>query len=298
MTLSVVILSFNCQATIGETIRSALAVSSDIHVVDSFSSDTTRAVAQSLGARVVTHEFVNYAAQRNWAIEHLPLSGDWELHLDADERLSVELSIALRRAMIEDRRDLAGYHVARMVRFMGRAIRHGGMYPIWHMRCFPRGAGRCEAREYDQHFVVSGRTARLPGFLLDDMRSPLSEWIERHNRWSDAEMREQGSDRSARLLVEPNLLGNLLERKRALRQLYVRSPLFARAFLLFVYRYILRLGFLDGKEGLIFFVLQTFWYHFLIDAKLHEERMKADGLGEEHDRIALSSRLPGRDLGA
>jgi glycosyltransferase involved in cell wall biosynthesis len=270
MNLSVVILTYNSEHNIEETIRSASQVSSDIHVVDSFSDDATCNIARQTGARVVQHPFASYAAQRNWAIDNLPLRHQWELHLDADERLSRQLVAELQQFSALPHDDRVGYHVARLVHFLGRPIRHGGMLPIWHMRLFRHGFGRCESREYDQHFVVNGPTGRLRGWLIDDHRSPLTEWVQRHNRWSDAEVRELTGNPGERLLVEPSLYGSPIERKRYLRQVYQRSPAFVRAFLLFAYRYFFRLGFLDGKEGLIFFVLQTFWYRFLVDAKLFE----------------------------
>ena len=99
----------------------------------------------------------------------------------------------------------------------------------------------------------------------------LSEWTTRHNRWSDAEVEEQTTV-SGSLRIEPRFWGNAIERKRYLRGLYNNSPLFVRPYGLFVYRYLLRLGFLDGKEGFIFWTLQTFWFRFLIDAKLFEHR--------------------------
>jgi hypothetical protein len=101
----------------------------------------------------------------------------------------------------------------------------------------------------------------------------LSEWTARHNRWSDAEVMEQTQALDA-VRIQPRLGGNPLERKRYLRGLYNRAPLFIRPYALFFYRYFLRLGFLDGREGFIFWTLQTFWFRFLIDAKLFEHRKK------------------------
>lgn len=273
MNLSVVILTYNSSATIRATIESARRVSDDVYVLDSFSSDDTCSIIEESGVRLVQHPFVNYAAQRNWAIENLPLHHQWELHLDADERLSDELIAELEQLASWQKGGIVGYHVRRLVHFLGRPILHGGMFPIWHLRLFRRRLGRCEAREYDQHFVVNGPTGKLRGWLLDDNRSPLTEWVRRHNKWSDAEVRELTSDRNGRLQIEPNLFGSPIERKRYLRQAYQRLPLFARAFLLFGYRYFFRLGFLDGREGLIFFVLQTFWFRFLVDAKLFERSL-------------------------
>jgi glycosyltransferase involved in cell wall biosynthesis len=275
MTLSVVILTFNSEATIGATLTSARRVSDDVHVVDSGSTDRTVAIAAQHGARIVSHEFESYGAQRNWAIDQLPLRHGWELHLDADERLTEQLIGAI--ADLQQRGfpgPAVGYFIPRLVHFLGRPIRHGGMYPIWHMRLFRRGRGRCEARRYDQHFHVDGPTGRLPHPMIDDIRMKLGEWVIRHNRWADAEVDEllHGGGSG----ITPKLAGNPVERKRALRGSYNRMPRFLRAVLLFLYRYVLRLGFLDGRAGLIFFVLQTFWFRFLVDAKLYE-RERGDG---------------------
>jgi glycosyltransferase involved in cell wall biosynthesis len=278
MRFSTVILSYNSEATIARTVESIAALSDDIHVVDSYSSDRTCEVLRRCGVHVVQHPFANYSAQRNWAIENLPLRYEWELHLDADERISAQLAREL--AYLKDHdppAEIQGYCLPRLVHFMRRPLRHGGMYPIWHMRLFRRRSGRCEDREYDQHFVVGGKTAKLQGPIIDDIAMPLSEWVIRHNRWSDAEVRElsRGSHSGE---LRARLTGNPLERKRSFRNAYNSSPLFLRAGLLFFYRYVIRLGFLDGTEGLIFFFLQTFWFRFLIDAKLIEQRSTQGGL--------------------
>jgi glycosyltransferase involved in cell wall biosynthesis len=272
MNLSVIILSFNSEITIEQTIRSVLPLSDDIHVVDSYSSDSTRAIARKCGASVVKRQFTNYADQRNWAIDNLLIKYEWELHLDADEMVSSKLRdqlLALKRGA--EFTGVNGYCIPRLVYFKGRAIRHGGMFPIWHMRLFRHGFGRCEEREYDQHFVVEYPTAKLQGWFIDDIRMPLSEWISRHNRWSDAEVFEL-LRKDHKTGVQAKLWGNPLERKRSFKNLYERLPPFYRAWLLFLYRYVFRAGFLDGKEGFIFFFLQTLWFRLLIDAKLLEHR--------------------------
>jgi len=274
--LSVVILTFNSADTIGATIASAKALSDDIHVVDSFSTDATVALAEGLGARVVQHAFENYGAQRNWAIETLALKHSWELHLDADERLTEGLAAEIGKVMADPIEAIDGYLIPRLVYFLNHPIRHGGMYPIYHLRLFRRGRGRCERRQYDQHFLVEGGTlAKLHSPMIDDIRLSLGEWVARHNRWADANV-AMAYDASLRGEIQGRLAGgNAIERKRALRGAYDRMPLFLRPFLLFLYRYVIRLGFLDGKAGLIFFVLQTFWFQFLVDAKIYERRLRA-----------------------
>lgn len=272
MSISIIILTFNSEKTIAATLESACKVSDDIHIVDSFSTDKTLEIARHYGANVLQHEFENYGVQRNWAIYTLPLKYDWQLHLDSDERLSDGLveELNIHKTLFAD--NIVGYYVPRLVHFLGRPIRHGGMFPIWHMRLFRNGAGRCESRCYDQHFYVNGATRQLTKPMIDDHRMNLTEWIARHNRWADAEADElmvPGKDGP----IAGRMQGNPVEKKRALSGFYYSMPLFVRSFLLFLYRYVFRLGFLDGREGLIFFVLQTFWFRFLVDAKLFERRL-------------------------
>ncbi|HZX31376.1 MAG TPA: glycosyltransferase family 2 protein [Rhodocyclaceae bacterium] len=274
--ISVVVLTFNAAETIGATLASAVALSDDVHVVDSGSTDATLDIARDAGARIASHPFENYGAQRNWAIDTLPLRHQWQLHLDADERVSDELAAELRALFSGDGppSSIAGYHIPRLVHFHRQPIRHGGMWPIFHMRLFRRGCGHCENRKYDQHFVVRGQSAQLKGPMIDDIRLPLGEWTARHNRWADAEVDEILCPSDA--VIAPGK-SNPIARQRELRRRYYDAPLFWRAFGLFIYRYVIRLGFLDGKWGLIFFVLQTFWFRFLVDAKLHERQEQGEG---------------------
>ena len=274
MSLSVIVLTFNAEATLDATLTSARQVSDDIHVVDSGSTDGTPAIAERHGAQVVSHPFENYGRQRNWAIDTLPLKHGWQLHLDADERLSPELSARINALRSAFPADIDGYFLPRLTHFLGHPIRHGGMYPIWHMRLFRNGKGRCEDRRYDQHFYVEGRTARLSQPMIDDIRMSLGEWTLRHARWADSEVAQLTAPAGG-MVIGGRMGGDPVERKRALRGAYDRAPLFARALGLFVYRYLLRGGFLDGRRGLVFFVLQTFWFRFLIDAKLYERRLAA-----------------------
>lgn len=272
--VSVVVLTFNAAETIGATLASAVAFSDDVHVVDSGSTDATLDIARSYGAKIVSHPFESYGAQRNWAIGELDLKHEWQLHLDADERVSDALAVELDELFADGGPPAAivGYYIPRLVHFHRQPIRHGGMWPIFHMRLFRRGYGHCENRKYDQHFYVDGQSARLAGPMIDDIRLPLAEWSARHNRWADAEVDEMLAPSDG---VIPPGNATPVAQKRALRSRYNRAPLFWRAFGLFLYRYVFKLGFLDGRWGLIFFVLQTFWFRFLVDAKLYE-RMERD----------------------
>jgi glycosyltransferase involved in cell wall biosynthesis len=270
---AVILLSFNSEDTLGATLSRARLVSDEIFVVDSGSRDRTLEIAQEAGAAVVEHPFEHYGAQRNWAIDNLPVTSSWQLHLDADEWMDDRLVEAIRA--LPDDPPHFGYFLPRYVKFLGRVLRHGGMNPTWHLRLFRTGAGRCEDRKYDQHFLLlSGSSARLPGAIIDDNRMPLSEWTARHNRWADNEVAELDSGPQTER-IRPDARGNPIERKRYMREKYNRMPLFVRPFMLFFYRYFLRLGFLDGREGFIYWILQSFWFRFLVDAKIWEKRRAA-----------------------
>lgn len=269
--ISVIILTHNSMATIQRTIESAKRVSDDIHVVDSLSTDETLGFVKGLGVNVVTHPFEHYGAQRNWAIDNLPLRYDWELHLDADERLTDALISEINQLKKSFPEDIAGYFVPRLLHFLEHPIRHGGMFPTWHMRLFRHGKGRCEIQLYDQRFFAEGKVQKLKNHMIDDVRMPLSVWTKRHTIWAHAEAKETLNPTKTNLIVG-RFFGNPVERKRCLIGFYNRAPLFVRPFLLFFYRYFLRLGFLDGKPGLIFFFLQTLWFRFLVDASIYELR--------------------------
>lgn len=266
MVPTVVILSFNSSETIGDTISSVRPLSDDIFIVDSGSTDNTVEIAKREGAQVLYHPFENYGLQRNWAIDNIAGKYSWQLHLDADEQVTAALREEI--ASIPEDATFSGFLLPRYLKFMGRLLRHN-LAPTFHMRLFRAGTTRCEIRHYDQHFICSGPTSTLQGAMIDDIRMPLTEWTRRHNQWSDAEVKEllEGSKEGR---VQGKLSGNSIERKRYLRARYNGLPLFVRPFLLFIYRYFFRLGFLDGKEGLVFCVLQAFWFRFLVDAKIME----------------------------
>jgi glycosyltransferase involved in cell wall biosynthesis len=278
MKVSVIILTFNSEAILEATLSAAARVSDDIHIVDSLSTDRTLEIAKSYGTSVVQRPFVNYGEQRNWAIENLPSKYDWQLHLDADERPSDDLITEINMIDPASAATVSGYFITRLTYFLGRPIRHGGLFPNWHMRLFRQGAGRCESRLYDQHFYVDGLTQRLNHPMIDDQRNTIAEWVARHNRWAQAEVAEilrLGQPREG--VIQGRISGNPIERKRALRGFYYRNPALLRALLLFLYRYFLRFGFLDGKEGLIYFVLQTFWFRFLVDSMIFEREKINEG---------------------
>lgn len=281
--LSVLILTSNEEKNIGKCLDSLAQLGGKVHIVDSMSSDRTVEIAQSRGAIVHQRAWTTYADQFNWGLDHAGLDTDWVMRMDADEEVTPELSLALRRFLEAPPDDVAGVYVRRRVYFMGRWIRHGGYYPTWLLRVFRDGQGRCEALFMDEHIVVTGgRTVSIHADVIDKNNKDLTFWTEKHNQYASREVKDilnreqmEGPDVRGGTTVRASIVGRQDATKRWLKErLYLRLPLFVRPFLYFFYRYFLRFGFLDGTRGLVFHFLQAFWYRFLVDAKIYEHRLQ------------------------
>lgn len=273
--VAAVVLTYNEERNLGDCLASLAGWVEQLFVVDSGSTDATVAIAREAGATVLEHPFEHYGAQRNWAIEHLPVTAPWTLHIDADERVTPELRRAITVALAGDVGETSGFLVSRRTMFMGRWIRHGGHYPAWHLRLMRTGSGRCEDRLYDQHFYVAGAVRKLQGDLIDTLTPDVATFTARHLRWAALEAAEQESPPDASGRIRGRLAtDNAIERRRWLRERYARLPLFVRPTAYFLYRYFVRLGFLDGRAGLAFHVLQGFWFRFLVDALILERRLR------------------------
>lgn len=279
--VQVIVLTLNEEENLPACLGSLEGLKCSKLVVDSGSTDNTLAIARQYEASILEHPFENYAVQRNWAFEQADPSAKWVISLDADERLTPELVREINQLIAINNKEVNGYMFRKRTHFLGRWIRHGGQYPAYHLRMIRNGVARCEERLYDQHFRVnSGKIERTHHDYIDIITSSLSDWTARHNRWATAEAREilaQQSQQNLEGQVTPRLFGNAIERKRFLRtKVYQRFPLFVRPFLFFIYGYFFRLGFLDGREGLIFHVLQRFWFRFLVDARIYEITSKEE----------------------
>ncbi len=270
--VAAVVLAFNEERNLPECLASLSGWVEQLFVVDSGSTDRTVAIAEEFGAQVVTHPFEHYGAQRNWALDALPISTPWVLNVDADERITPELRDSIVAALASDAPSVDGYLVTRRTVFLGRWIRHGGHYPAWHLRLFRVGKGRCEERLYDQHFATAGETRQLNGDLIDVLTPDIATFCRRHVRWAELEAAEQENGVDEGRVKGRVAGGNAIEVRRWLREQYNRLPLFVRPAMYFSYRYFVRLGFLDGVPGLIFHFLQGFWYRLLVDAMIWDRR--------------------------
>jgi glycosyltransferase involved in cell wall biosynthesis len=243
----------------------------EVFVVDSYSRDRTVQIARDRGAQVVQHPFESYSRQKNWALDTLPFRNPWVLIVDADERVTPALKCEME--MVLPSADCAGYYLNRRVIFLGRWIRHAGWYPNWNLRLFRHQLGRYDGREVHEHVVLDGPAGYLRNDLLHLDRRGLEAFVARHNRYSTLEAAARfkaESDAPDRARLPVSLLASPVQRKRFVRErVWPRVP--AKPLVLFVYMYLLRRGFLDGRAGLALCVFHAF-QEFMVGLKLAELR--------------------------
>ena len=256
----------------------SLAGLGEVYVIDSQSTDDTVAIAQSHGAKVVQFHYAGgWPKKRQWAMDTLPLENDWILLLDADEVLTPELTDEIRRALLNP--EVNGYFIRLQMYFLGRILRHCGA-SFWKLSLFRKGRGRFECRLKDQdpsmadieiheHVVVNGLVARLRNALIHHNVDSLSRYILKHNEYSNWEARVLLQTEGDSEQVSADLIGTQAQRRRWLKRNLYRLP--GSPALLFLYRYIFRLGFLDGVPGLIYCSFQAVQM-FHSKAKIYELR--------------------------
>jgi glycosyltransferase involved in cell wall biosynthesis len=274
VSLTAIILTFNEEKHLERCLLSIQSVVDRVVVVDCFSVDSTVDIANAYGAEVLQNLWVNYATQFNWALAQLNGSAGWILRIDADEVLSPKLASEIKANIPSLSKDVSGVYVNRRMTFLGKPVRHGGVFPVKVLRLFRYGRGECENRWMDEHIKVTGAAISFQGELIDDNLNSLTWWTDKHNKYASREAVDllnleygfmpHDSVASLRDGSEAGLKRWIKER------LYARLPLGLRALIYFLYRYIFRLGFLDGQAGAVFHFLQGFWYRYLVDAKVAE----------------------------
>lgn len=259
-TITALIPAGNEQANIGDCMAS-VAWADEVFVVDSFSADRTVELAKAAGARVVQHEYVNSATQKNWALPQV--ATDWVLIVDADERVTPELRDEILAVLEADARGdksiMDGYRIGRLNHFLGRRVRYCGWQNDNVLRLMRRAAGRYQDREVHADIeIASGRVGRLRGKLLHYTFVTFEQYMRKFDRYTTW----AAGDRARRT------------RRVGAHHLALRPA--GR----FLKQYILKRGFLDGRIGLVVCSLAAYSV-FLKYAKLLERQLadEDDGRG-------------------
>lgn len=273
--ITVIILTYNEELHIRRCLENVCPIAKKVYVIDSPSTDNTVAICDEFPeVEVVVHKYPgNQAEQFNWALDNVRIDTEWVLRLDADEYLLPELVDELKKKLPAMEEGVSALSLSRARGFMGKVLRHGIVDNIKIVRIFRTGKARYEKRIMDEHLsILDGKTLEMEHQFIDDSRIPIGQFIRKHENYAS---------REAILLLDaeynltptasiPQEHGKEVEKKRAQKAKYAKMPLFWRAFAYFVYRYIVKLGFLDGKEGFLWDFLQGWWYRTLVDAKIFE----------------------------
>ncbi|AMA59746.1 glycosyltransferase family 2 protein [Bradyrhizobium sp. CCGE-LA001] len=274
--LAIIILAYNEELHLARALEGVVGIAKEIFVIDSGSKDRTREIAEVYGAVVIEHPFVNYAKQFQWALENAPITSDWVMRLDADEIVEADLATEIVEKLPTLPREVVGINLKRKLIFMNRTIKHGGRGTLVLLRLWRRGYGRIEDRWMDEHMIIhGGRTVTFEGGFADCNLNNLSFFTDKHNKYATREAIDALNQRLGFMKRDDSLSIEASSHQAAVKRFvkekfYNRVPFQLSALAYFLYRFVFRLGFLDGKEGAIYHVLQGFWYRFLVGAKLEE----------------------------
>jgi glycosyltransferase involved in cell wall biosynthesis len=273
--IATVILTYNEEKHIERCIKNAQRFSKQIFLVDSFSTDRTKEIAESLGAVVYENKWENnYARQFNYGLNNLPITCKWVFRLDADEYLTDALidEIHLKFSSIPE--NISGIIFERKMYFLDKLM-NKGMLRMNMLRLFKYKHGFCEERWMDEHIVLTqGTSVMYDNYFVDHNLNSLGWWTQKHNGYSIREAIDlldvefgliEKSDSAQKYEVTADA-----KYKREKKLKYAKMKLFWRSFVYFVYRYVFKFGFTEGKEGFLWHFLQGWWYRTLVDAKVYE----------------------------
>jgi glycosyltransferase involved in cell wall biosynthesis len=257
----------------------ALAWCDDVIVVDSFSADRTEAICREAGARFFQHAFTGFGDQRNWALDNTAPVHEWVLVLDADERVVPELVREMREVLARPTDGVGAFRLRRRFYMWGRWLRHSSLYPNWVVRLIHRERTRYVNRGHAETQQVAGETRELTYDLIDENLKGIDEWFARQNRYASKEAEhELANEASASSIASSLVSGDPLVRRNAVKRAAARLPF--RAAMYFLYSYVWRRGFLDGRDGLVFCLMKAL-YQEMIVIKKYSARRDAEAVARQ-----------------
>lgn len=276
LNFSFIILTYNEEKHLPRLLDSIKSLNAETFIIDSGSTDETIQIANHYNCTILSHKFENHPKQWDFALNNCSVKTPWVVCLDADQIVLPELFTLLSNFNADDFRDINGIYFNRKNFFKGKWLQHGGYFPIYLLKMFRFSVGFSDLNEnMDHRFIVPGKhLIWKTGYLKEEnlKENNISFWINKHNRYSDL-VAEEEHERWKNLrsqTLRPNLFGSPDERTAFLKGIWWKLPLFFRPFLYFSYRFFFKLGFLDGKYGIIFHFLHAFWFRLLVDIKLDE----------------------------
>lgn len=273
---SFIILTYNEEIHLPRLLQSITELNAPVFILDSGSTDRTVEIGESYGAVFKQHAFENHPKQWDYALKHFPITTPWVICLDADQIVTPELKALLLNFSLDAYADVNAIYFNRKNIFKGRWIKHGGYYPFYLLKMFRFGIGYSDLNEnMDHRFIVPGKTETWKnGCIIEEnlKENHISFWIAKHNVYSDLAAQEE-IERTKQLRLQtipPRFWGPSNERRAWLKKRWWKMPRYFRPALYFSYRFFFKLGFMDGRTGIIFHFLQGFWFRLIVDIKIDE----------------------------
>jgi len=271
--IGVILLVYNEEIHLRRCLDNLLLLTSNIYVVDSFSTDKTLDILNEYDIKFIQNRFINHSNQLNFAINSFPFYTNYILRVDCDEILSIELINEIKTSKLLDiNSKWSGFYIKRKVKFLDKILNYGNINPVWLLRLWKRGKGICDDKLMDEKIIVTDEnTVRLQNIIIDYNLNNLTWWTNKHNNYSNREALE--ILKFKHLDYNNSFKGDYYSIDYfiyILKFFYNKAPIFFRSFLLFFYSYFFKLGVLDGVPGFIWNVLQVFWYRYLVDVKVYE----------------------------
>lgn len=277
--ITAIILTKNEEKNILRCIKSIKNIVKRIVVVDSGSTDRTVELAKSEGAEIYFHPFEHYAAQFNWALCSTDITTKWVYRIDADEMITEALAKEIEeKCACHTDDDVTGFLMKHKLYFMGKYLLHGGAYPMIKMTVFKPEAGRFENRAMGEHIVLDyGKYLTFENDCIHYDSKSLTAFVDKHNSYASREVSDYyARQNKARVCEGLYKRAGVTESLRD--KVYYKLPKYLRAKLFYIYNYYFRLGFLDGEAGKVYAFLQSYFYRFLVDAKLSESQLREEGI--------------------
>jgi len=275
--ISVIILTYNEEIHIKQAINSIKKISNDLIIVDSYSKDKTIQIAKKYNARIFKNKFINQSKQFNWALKNIKIKNDWILRLDADEYLSKELVLEIKKKLpeINLNKEINGICLIRKQFFLRKLIRFGGRGKLIMLRLFRKNYGMCENRIMDEHIMIKkGKILKFKNFFYDDNLNNLENFKEKHKKYAKREARQYLIDQNNKRKLNFKYNTRTMIKKFLITNVYYKIPYQISSMLYFLIRYIVLLGFLDGINGLKYHYVQGFWYRYLVGKNITKLKNK------------------------